>query len=69
MQRKIAELEKYFAGIELPMQPIRLDKCSTIMNCSLFVESHLAVIKANKNKDVILPYLHRLQQLKQVLRA
>ena len=63
----IAELENYFASIELPTQPIKLNRWSTITDCSLFIESHLATVKANNGKETFLPYLNRLQELKQVL--
>ena len=62
----IAELENYFASIELPTQPIKLNRCSTITDCSLFIKSHFATVKANNGKRTFLPYLNRLQELKQV---
>jgi hypothetical protein len=40
---------------------------SKIMDISLFIDSHLSTIKANKGKRTFLPYLNRLQELKQVL--
>lgn len=64
---EIAELETYFANIELPTQPVKLNECSTITNCSLFIESHLARVKANNGKDIFLPELNRLQEFKQIL--
>ena len=63
----IAELENYFASIELPTQPVKLNRCSTITDCSLFIESHFATVKAYNGKRTFLPYLNRLQELKQVL--
>lgn len=63
----IAELENYFASIELPTQPVKLNGCSTIKDCTLFIESHFATVKANNGKRTFLPYLNRLQELKQVL--
>lgn len=63
----IAELENYFASIELPTQPVKLNRCSTITDCSLFIESHFATVKANNGNRTFLPYLNRLQELKQVL--
>lgn len=63
----IAELENYFASIELPTQPVKLNRCSTITDCSLFIESHFATVKANNGKRTFLPYLNRLQELKEVL--
>lgn len=66
-EQDITELENYFTGITLPTQPVKLNKCSTITNCSLFIESHFATVKANNGKRTFLPYLNRLQELKQVL--
>jgi hypothetical protein len=63
----IAELENYFASIELPTQPVKLNRCSTITDCSLFIESHFATVKGNNGKRTFLPYLNRLQELKQAL--
>jgi hypothetical protein len=63
----ITELENYFAGIAIPTQPLKLNKCSTIINCSLFIESHFETVKANSGNRTFLPYLNRLQELKQIL--
>ena len=63
----IVELESYFANIELPTQPVKLNKCSVITDCFLFIESHFSTVKANNEKRTFLPYLNRLQELKQVL--
>jgi len=63
----ITELENYFTGITLPTQPIRLNQCSTVTNVQLFIDSHFATAKAHTGKETFLPYLNRLQELKQVL--
>jgi hypothetical protein len=63
----IIELESYFSGITIPTQPVKLNQYSTIKDCSLFIKSHLATVKANNGKPTYLPYLNRLQELKQVL--
>jgi len=64
---EIAEIETYFVAAELPTQPVKLNECSIITNCSLFIESHLATVKANNGKETFLPYLNRLQEFKQIL--
>ena len=66
-EQDIAELENYFAGIELTNYPVKLNEYSTITNCLLFIKSHIATVKANNGKRTFLPYLNRLQKLKQVL--
>jgi len=66
-EQDIPELENYFTGITLPTQPIRLNQCSTVTNVQLFIDSHFATAKAHTGKETFLPYLNRLQELKQVL--
>ena len=68
-EQEIAELENYFAEIALPTQPVQLKQAETIFNCSLFIESHFATVKTNNGNKTFLPYLNRLQELKQVLTA
>jgi hypothetical protein len=68
-EQKITELENYFTGITLPTEPLKLSKCSAITNCSLFIESHFATVKANNGNRTFLPYLNRLEELKQVLKS
>lgn len=66
-ENDIKELEEYFEGIIHPTQPVKLNNCSTITNFATFIESHLATVKANKGKPTFLPYLKRLQEVKQIL--
>jgi len=63
----ISNLENYFSQITIPTQPIKLNQSSTIVDCSLFIKSHIATVKANNGKQTFLPYLHRLTELKQLL--
>jgi hypothetical protein len=63
----ITQLEMFFANIELPKECTKLHKSSTITDISLFLESHFAVIKNNVGNRTYLPYLQRLQYLKQLL--
>ena len=66
-EQDITELEHYFTAIEIPNQPVKLNPYSTITNCSLFIESHFATVKANNGNRTFLAYLNRLQELKQIL--
>lgn len=63
----IAVLENYFKSIKLPTQPIKLNEWTTITDCSLFIDSHFATVKANNGKRTFLPYLNRLKEIKQIL--
>src|SRR5574344_572400 len=63
----IAELENYFANIELPTGSVKLNSYSTITNCFLFLKSHFAAVKGNNGNRTFLPFLYRLQEFKQVL--
>lgn len=66
--KDITTLETYFSGITLPTQPVKLNRYTTITNCSLFIETHFATLKANNGKRSFLTYLNRLQELKQALK-
>lgn len=63
----VAELESFFANVDLPTKPIKLNKSGLIRDCNLFIESHLATLKANIGKRFFFPYLERLIELKRVL--
>lgn len=64
---EIQELETFFNSAMLPAQPVKLSHWSTITNVSLFIESHFATVKFNNGNRTYLPYLNRLQELKQML--
>lgn len=66
-EKDISELENYFAGVTLPTQPLKLNQCSTILNVPLFIQSQFEAVNNNKNKRIFIPYLNRLQELKQTL--
>jgi hypothetical protein len=68
-EQDIIELENYFIGIALPTQPIKLNTNSTIINSSLFIESHIAYARANDCKLNYLPYLERLIEFKKVINS
>jgi hypothetical protein len=63
----IEALEAYFSGIALPTQPTRLNGYSTIIDCTLFVEGHLATVKSKNGNHIFSPYLDRLKALRNVL--
>lgn len=65
----ITGLQNYFTGIELPAGQIRLDNWTTIINCQQFIESHLSTLRGNNGNVTYLPYLNRLQGLRQILTA
>ena len=64
----IAELEKYFNEIELPNQPIKLKDNITVTNHLVFIDSHLAALKANSGKPIFKPHLERLQLYASIVR-
>jgi len=63
----ISELETYFLGIELPTKQVIINQCSKITNVPLFIESHFKTVKNHNGNQTYLPYLNRLQELKQTL--
>jgi hypothetical protein len=66
--QQIEELEYFFKNITLKKKEIRLNQCAIISNCNKFIASHLATVKANNGNMIYLPYLVRLQELKDILK-
>lgn len=64
---KITELEIYFSNIDLPTRSIKLNECSTITDCALFVMTHLKALKVDPSKPVFKLHLNRLQELQNIL--
>ena len=63
----ISELEQFFNAVPLPNPPVKLNQCTEIFSISKFIDSHLSIVKAQNGKQIYLPYLNQLQELKQVL--
>ena len=63
----ITDLESYFKTATLPTDPVKLDKCTTILNVQKMVDSHFETVKAQNGNPRYLPYLLRLELLKQIL--
>lgn len=64
-KKRIKELEDFFNSIEIPKE-LRLNKCSYAPDLPKMIQTHLAVVK-NQNKLVYLPYLERLELVKEIL--
>ena len=64
--RDITELERYFSTATLPTIPVKLNPYTMLTNADIFIRSHFAIVKANNGNRTFLPYLNRLQELKQI---
>ncbi len=64
---RIEELESFFISLEAPERAIELNKGATITDLKKFVDSHLATVKANNGNRAFLPYLERLEKVKEVI--
>ena len=63
-QKDIDELETYFAGIDLPTEPIRLTAGVTITDLPKFIDSHLKTLKANNGNPTFIAALKRIDFIK-----
>jgi hypothetical protein len=66
-EQDIKELESYFANIKIPTQKIILSKGGIITEYPVFIKSHFATLRANNGNKTFLPFLNRLQDLRQQL--
>lgn len=63
----VAEIERFFSSVTLPTIPMRLNDWTVIHDLSLFVSSHLGIVKANNGNARYSPYLDRLNELMLIL--
>lgn len=61
---EIKELKEYFDTVKLPENPLKLNKCTTIINIQSFVISNLYIVNTYNGNKTFKPYLERLQKLK-----
>lgn len=65
---RLDQLEEYFKNKALPDTTIEISKCEKVIDLNKFVDTHLSVIGSNiHNMKLILPYIERLEKLKQQL--
>jgi hypothetical protein len=63
----IEELELFFNSVKLPEPPIKLNPVCVITNVRGYIDFHLDIVNANNGKETFLPYLKRLNQLKDLI--
>ena len=66
---EINNLEAFFSQVETPAVPVKLDACTILHPASFrqFIDGHLTFVKIHNGNIHFLPYLERLQLLKQIL--
>ncbi len=62
---EITELETFFGSERWPAGAIALSGGTTITDCTLFLQSHIATLKANNGNKTFLPYMERTRALRQ----
>lgn len=66
----LKEFEGFFSKVDLPKQRVPLSICETIIDCKLFVDDHLNIVRNNiENKRMIKPYIERLEKFKNIIES
>ena len=65
----ITELREFFDETTLPNEAVKLSEGSIISDCEMFVQNHLCVVSSNDGKRTFMPYLLRLQEFRNILKA
>ncbi|MBV5312759.1 MAG: hypothetical protein JZU47_05650 [Prolixibacteraceae bacterium] len=60
----IEALESFFSSIQLPIPPFQLNQCTVIHDLPKFISGHLSILRTYNGIPAFLPYLHRLEHLK-----
>lgn len=63
----IEELENFFSSVSLSPVPVKLNPWTTIVDISIFIDSHLAVVKENNGIPNYKPYFNRLVDFKKYI--
>jgi len=64
---QIEELERFFQIVKLPDEPINLNAWTKITDVSMFVNTHLSIVKFQNGNKRYITYLDRLNELKTIL--
>jgi len=66
-EKEAQDLREYFLQLELPTQPIKMDKANTIINVQNYIDNHLRSIENATNDLIARPFIDRLYELKRKL--
>lgn len=58
--KHLSELQSFFSRVQLPIGPFDLDKCTRINDISLFISSHIGIVRFQIRNQRYKPYLERL---------
>lgn len=64
---KINELEEYFNTIMVPVGTFQVTPSLKITDLSVFIDSHLQTVKNYNGNKTFIPYMDRLNQVKNYL--
>ena len=64
---EIEELRQFFAQCSLPLEPVKLDQCTTIINLQKFIKASLSTLETYNGVETGKPVLQRLRKLKELL--
>ena len=67
--KEIEEVKQFFENTELPKEPIKLDVCTTVMDCKKAYLSHIPIVENYNGKPIAKPYLDRLLNLKKWIKS
>ena len=66
-REKLEVIEKFFKHAKLP-ETLRLDKCTVVTDCELFIKSTISTLKKQKGNSRYLPYYDKLNNAYQKLK-
>lgn len=65
--KEINELEEYFKTVMVPVGTFQVTPSLKITNLSVFIDSHLQTVKNYNGNKTFIPYIGRLNQVKNYL--
>lgn len=66
--KKIDQIEEFFKNYNFGKEPIDLDESTVIRNPTIFIASHLSIIRGKNSRNLKQPYFDRLNKLYEKLK-
>lgn len=64
----LKDIKDFFSNCEINENPVKLDKCTTVLNVKKFIETHTKLLESNSGNELFLPYYERLLKLYLILK-
>lgn len=66
--KKIDVIEEYFKDYKFDDKPIELNQSTVIRNPTIFIASHLSMLRGSNSRSIKQPYFNRLEKFYEIFK-